>query len=87
MTTLLNLFTVLLASALVGHGVVSHAQPLPVQTRGELPYTTNCLQKSRASSSSLFVRLKGECHHTTDVVRAAACLVSDRLATCASDEG
>ena len=43
MTTLSNPFMVLLALALVGHGVVSHAQPLPVQTRGELLYTTQCI--------------------------------------------
>ena len=87
MTTLSNLFMALLASALVGHGVVSHAQPLPVQTRGELLYNTHCLQKSMPSSSSFFVRLEGECHHTTDILRAAVCLVSDGLATCGSDEG
>ena len=87
MTTLSNPFMVLIALALVGHGVVSQAQPLPIQTRGELLYNTHCLQKSMPSSSSLFVRLEGECHHTTDVRRAADCLVSGRLATCGSDEG
>ena len=87
MTTLSNPFMVLLASALVGHGVVSHAQPLPVQTRGELLYNTHCLQKSMPSSSSFFVRPECACHHTTDVLRAAVCLVSDGLATCGSDEG
>ena len=60
MTTLSNPFKVLITLALVGHGVVSQAQSLPVQTRGELLYTTHCLQKSMPSSSSLFVRLEGE---------------------------
>ena len=44
MTTLSNLFMVLFAfMALQGNGVVLHAQPLPVQTRGELLYTTHCI--------------------------------------------
>ena len=87
MTTLSNLFMVLITLALVGHGVVSQAHPLPVQTRGELLYNTHGLQKSMPSSSRFFVRLEGACHHTTDVLRAAVCLVSDGLASCGSDEG
>ena len=44
MTPLPIPFMVLLVfMALLGHGVVSHAQPLPVQTRGELLYTTHCI--------------------------------------------
>ncbi len=44
MTTLSNRFIALVAfMALVGHGVVSHAQPLPVQSRGELLYSTHCI--------------------------------------------
>ena len=59
MTTLSNPFMVLITLALVGHGVVSQAQPLPIQTRGELLYNIHCLQKSMSSSSSFFVRLEG----------------------------
>ena len=88
MTTLSNPLMVLFAFvALAGNGVVLHAQPLPLQTRGELLYNTHCLQKSMPSSSSFFVRLEGACHHTTDVLRATVCLVSDRLVTCARHEG
>ena len=36
MTTLSNPFMVLIALAFVGHGVVSQAQSLPLQTCGEL---------------------------------------------------
>ena len=44
MTTLSNRFMALVAfTALVSHGVFVHAQPLPVQTRGELLYTTHCI--------------------------------------------
>lgn len=41
MATLRNGFMALVT--LFGFGAVSHAQPLPVQTRGELLYTTHCI--------------------------------------------
>ncbi len=44
MTKLPKPFMALLAfMALAGHGAVSHAQLPPVQTRGELLYTTHCI--------------------------------------------